>query len=164
MKKLIDSKGKVFGKINIIDLGIIIAVAVLVCMTIIKFDKADRYMTSDKTIEYTVKIKGIRQVSVDALEAELEGIKEYDTKKELGDITDIKVTPSKELVRLADGTYTTVELDDLYDAFLTLQVKGTETEDNYYTATGKKLIVGETITMNNDHVTSNGVVKSVKVK
>lgn len=164
MKKIIDSKGRIFGKINIIDFGIIIAVIVLIMMTMIKFDKADKYMTSDKTIEYTLKIKGIRQVSIDALKAEFKGIKEYDTKKELGDIVDMEVKPSEELIRLADGSYKIVELDDVHDVYLTIQVKGTETEDNFYTSTGKKLIVGETITLNNDHVTSNGVVKSVKVK
>lgn len=162
MKKIIDEKGKIFGKINIIDFAVVAVVLVLVLSAVIKFDRAEKQMTSDKVIEYTLKIKQIRQASVDALNAELTGIKEPDTNKELGDIVDMKVSPAQELVRLTDGSYKNVELKDVYDALLTIRVTGTETEDNFYTSTGKKLIVGENITVNNGHVTSYGVVKSVK--
>lgn len=163
MKKIIDSKGKVFGKINILDLLIVAVIAVLAVSAFVKFDKAEKKLTSDKIIEYTVKIKQIRQPSVDALKMEFTGLVEPDTKKELGDITDMDITPAEELVRLNDGKYKKVEFVESYDALLTIRVKGTETEDNYYTLTGKKLIVGENLTLNNGHVTSYGIVKSVKV-
>ena len=55
--KIIDSKGKLFGKVNIIDLAVIIVAVVLVLSAMIKFDRAEKQMTSDKVIEYTLKIK-----------------------------------------------------------------------------------------------------------
>lgn len=161
--KIIDSKGKLFGKVNIIDLAVIIVAVVLVLSAMIKFDRAEKQMTSDKVIEYTLKIKQIRQPTIDALNEEFTEIKETDTEKVLGDITDIEITPAQELVKLNDGSYKIVELKEVYDALLTIRVQGTETEDNYYTHTGKKLIVGEKITINNEHVTSAGTIKSVKV-
>ena len=161
--KIIDSKGKLFGKINIIDFAVVALVIVLLLSAVIKFDKAEKQMTSDKIIEYTLKISQIRQASIDALNEEFEGIKENDTKKVLGDIVNIDVSPAIELVKLTDGSYKNVELVDVYDALLTIRVQGTETEDNFYTNTGKKLIVGDHITINNEHVSSYGVVKSVKV-
>lgn len=163
MKKIIDSKGKIFGKVNILDLLIVVVIAVLALSAFVKFDKAEGRLTSDKTIEYTVKIKQIRQPSVDAINRELTGWVEPDTKKELGEITDVKVSPAEELVRLNNGEYTTVELVETYDALLTMRVSGTETDDNFYTISGKKLIVGENLTLNNGYVTSYGIVKSVKV-
>ena len=66
-------------------------------------------------------------------------------------------------MRLNNGEYTTVELVETYDALLTMRVSGTETDDNFYTISGKKLIVGENLTLNNGYVTSYGIVKSVKV-
>lgn len=163
MKKIIDSKGKLFGKINIIDLAVIIAVVVLALFTFVKFDRNDQITRSDKVIEYTVLVKQIRQPTVDAFNKNFKDIAEPDTQKALGDITDVKLSKSKEVITLADGYYKEIERDDTFDLLLTLRVQGTETEDNYYTLNGKKLIVGETITLNNQYVTSYGVVKSVEV-
>lgn len=163
MKKIIDSKGKLFGKINIIDLAVIIAVVVLALFTFVKFDRNDQITRSDKVIEYTVLVKQIRQPTVDAMNKNFKDIKEPDTQKALGDITDVKLSKSKEIITLANGYYKEIERYDLFDLLMTLRVQGTETEDNYYTLNGKKLIVGETITLNNQYVTSYGVVKSVEV-
>ena len=38
MKKIIDEKGKIFGKINIIDFAVVAVVLVLVLSAVIKFD------------------------------------------------------------------------------------------------------------------------------
>lgn len=163
MRKIIDSEGRIFGKVNILDLLIVIVAAILILSAFMKFDKEEVSHISDKTIEYTVKIKQIRQPSVDALKKESAGLVEPDSKKELGSITDIKITPAEELVRLNSGEYKKVELMESYDALLTVRVMGTETKDNYYTLTGKKIIVGENLTISNGYVTSYGIVKSVKV-
>lgn len=163
MKKILDEKCKLFGKINIIDLLVVVAILVLIFASIIKFENVSEQMTSDKTIEYTVEVVGIRQPSVDAIKKKLEGITEIETEKELGNVVDVKVTPTKELVHLNDGSYKEVELVNKYTALLTIEVSGTETKDNYYTSTGKKLIVGESISLYNDYVVSYGNVKSVKV-
>lgn len=161
--KIIDSKGKLFGKINIVDLLVVLALIVLVCSAIIKFDKAENHMTSDKVIEYTMKISQVRQPTIDALNKNLKSIKNFENEKELGEITDIKMSKAKELVHLNDGTYKEVYLEDKYDLMLTVKVEGTETEDNYYTLSGQKIIVGENLSINNDYVTSYGIIKSVEV-
>ena len=163
MKKIIDENGKIFKKVNIIDFFVVAVVIVLALSAFLKFGKAGETLSSDKTIEYTINVKQVRQYSVDALDDNLLGIKENDTKKELGDIINIKVTPAKEQVKLIDGSYKEVELKEYYDALLTVRVKGTETNDNYYTNTGRKLIVGEEIVINNDYVGVQGVVASVEV-
>ena len=81
----------------------------------------------------------------------------------MGDIIDMKTSKAKETIILADGHYKEIEHEDEFNLLLTIRVKGTETEDNYYTLNGKKLIVGDTVTLNNEYVTSYGVVKSVEV-
>ena len=160
--KIIDSKGKLFSKINIIDLAIVIVVAVLALSAFVKFDKAEKTMTSDKVIEYTVKISGIRKPTIDALNKNPE-LKEDKTKKALGEITDMEISKTTNNVQLADGTYKKVELQDKYDLLLTVCVKGTETEDNFYTMEGQKLIVGDHLDINNENVLCYGAIKSVKI-
>ena len=163
MKKILDTKGKLFGVINIIDLAVVIVIVILVLSAFVKFDQNEKITSSDKEIEYVVEVKNIRQPSVDAFKKNYEDIIEPDTKKGMGDIIDLQMSKSKETIITADGHYKEVELEDEFDVLLTLRVKGTETEDNYYTLNGKKLIVGDTVTLNNEYVTSYGVVKSVEV-
>ena len=82
MKKIIDSKGKLFGVINIIDLVVIIAVVVLALSAFVKFDQNEKITSSDKVIEYTVEVENIRQPSIDAFNKNFNDIIELDTKKE----------------------------------------------------------------------------------
>lgn len=110
-----------------------------------------------------MKISQVRQPTIDALNKNLKSIKNFENEKELGEITDIKMSKAKEIVHLNDGTYKEVYFEDKYDLMLTVKVEGTETEDNYYTLSGQKIIVGENLSINNDYVTSYAVIKTVEV-
>ena len=65
----INEKGKLFGKISIIDIVVVIGIAIAVWGLYAKYTApaAKEIATEDQTIEYTVKVKGVRQGTVDAL-------------------------------------------------------------------------------------------------
>ena len=161
--KIIDSNGRLFGKINILDILIIIAVLVLLFSVKVKYDKSPSQMSSDKKIVYTIEVEDVRQPTVDAIYQKAENVMDKETKKGLGKITDISVSKAKEQLKLADGTYEMVSKEDKFNIILTLEVKGTETSDNYFTFTGKKLIVGDDISVYNENVAVNGMIKSIEV-
>ena len=161
--KIIDEKGKLFGKINVIDLLIIVVVFVLAVATFIKFRTSDTYMSKDTVIEYTLLVENIREQTIDAIKEKTDGIVDYETKKEIGDIISSERSTARELEMLNDGKYKEVEFKDKYDLLLTIQVKGTETADNYYTLSGKKLVVGDNITIYNEYASTGGTVKSIKI-
>lgn len=163
MKKIIDSDGKLFGKINIIDLLIIVLVIVLGLSATKKLDETAAKMNTDKTIQYTVQIEQVRQPTVDALNKKTDGLLDHETKKAIGDIVDIEVSKAEESLLLNDGTYKNVILDDKYDVELTMRVLGTETEDNYYTLEGKALIVGAGINVYNEYANVSGIITEIEV-
>lgn len=163
MKKIIDSKGKLFGKLNIIDLLIIIVVLILALSATKKLDETAAKKNTDKTIVYTVKIQQVRQATVDALYKETEGIIDFETKKAIGDIVDIEVSKAIEPLELVDGSYTTAQYENKFDMNVTMKVKGTETEDNYYTMDGKTIIVGGGLNLYNGYANISGVVSGVEV-
>ena len=160
--KIIDSQGKLFSKINIVDLAIVIAVIVLALSAFMKFDKSEKTMSSDKVLEYTMEVTKIRKPTIDALNKNSE-IKDDETGKILGEIIDVEVSKAVDNVELADGTYKKVQLQGKFDLLLTVRVKGTETEDNFYTMDGQKLIVGYEFDINNDEVICTGTVRSVHI-
>lgn len=161
--KIIDEKGKLFGKINIIDLIIVLVIFALAAATFIKFRTSDAYMSKDTIIEYTLLVENVRTPTVDAIKEKTGGIIDYETKKEIGDIVDMEVFGASELELMTDGTYKEVKFKDKYDLLLKIQTKGTETEDNFYTLSGKKLVVGDEITIYNEYASTIGKVKSIMV-
>ena len=163
MKKIIDSRGKLFGKVSIIDLAVVIIIAVLALSTGVKYNKTEKHMRADKRIEYTVKIRAVRQPTVDAFRSQLENLEDAETNKALGDICDIKAEKAKDAVALTDGTIKEVELENSYDLFLTISVPGTETQNNYYTQSGKKLVVGDSLVISNSIAHSTGMITGIKV-
>ena len=161
--KIIDEKGKLFGKINVIDLLVVIAIFALCLGTFVKFRTSDTYLKKDTVLEYTVLVENVRTPTVEAVNQKKTGILDYETKKEIGDITDLDTMTAKELEFLNDGTYKEIEFSDKHDILLTLKVTGTETTDNFYTTSGKKLIVGDTLVIYNGYMSTSGTIKSVKV-
>lgn len=161
--KIIDEKGKLFGKINVIDLLIILAVFALALATFIKFSTSDSYLSKDRVIEYTLLVENIRTPTVNAINEKKDGLLDYETKKDIGDIVNTEISNATELELLNDGKYKNVEYKDKYDLLLTIQVKGTETTDNFYTLSGKKLIVGDAVTIYNEYASTMGTIKSIKI-
>ena len=161
--KIIDEKGRLFEKINILDLIIVITLLILVGFTFIKFDKNNSKLFSDTIIEYTVSVENIRQSTVDALSKNKENIMDYTSKKEIGNIVDFNYSPAVKLEQMADGRYKEVMPKDKYDCLLTIRVKGTISSDNYFTSSGKKIITGDTIEVFNKYASTSGTIKSVKV-
>lgn len=161
--KIIDEKGKFFGKINIIDLLIVVVIFALAIATFIKFSTSDAYMSKDTIIEYKLLVENVRTPTVDAIKEKTEGIVDYETKKGIGDIVDMEISGASEIELMTDGTYKEVKFKDKYDVLLTIQTKGTETEDNFFTLSGKKLVVGDEITIYNEYASTSGKVKSITV-
>ena len=79
--KIIDEKGKLFGKINVIDLLIVIAIFALCLGTFVKFRTSDTYLKKDTVLEYTVLVENVRTPTVEAVNQKKTGILDYETKK-----------------------------------------------------------------------------------
>ena len=159
--KIIDEKGRLFGKLNIIDLVIVIAIIALSIATVVKFKTSDTYLSKGRTLEYTMLVENVRQPTVDAIN-QADKLIDYESKKEIGTITDAKVFGASEMELMNDGKYKDVKFKDKFDVLLTVSTTGTETEDNFYTSSGKKIVVGDEIKINNGYVGTVAIVKSVR--
>ena len=159
--KIIDEKGRLFKKLNIIDLVIVIAVIALLVATVVKFRTSDTYLSKGRTLEYTMLVENVRQPTVDAIN-QANALIDYESKKEIGNITDVEVSGASELELMNDGKYKEVKFKDKFDVLLTVSTTGTETQDNFYTSSGKKIVVGDEIKINNGYVGTVAIVKSVR--
>lgn len=161
--KIIDEKGRFFGKINLVDLGIILLLVLAFCAVGAKLAKerfADR-----ETVEltYTLAVRGVRQQSVDAISMETKGITDAEKDEPLGDIVDIEQTPALELVETVTGDFKWAEYSDKYDLYITLKTDGIKTEDGYFIESGKKLMYGSTVGLNNGYSQMFGTIENIEV-
>lgn len=122
-RKILDEKGRLFGRINIIDVIVIIVAIVLVCGVYVKFSRNERTasVTSDlQTVTYQLEIKGVRNgIAGNLREGDL--IWNEENGVQLGRITGVSVNGAKQANALADGTYVLGNVEDRFDVVLTIE-------------------------------------------
>lgn len=160
--RIIDDKGRIGGRISIVDLFVILLLIACAAAVGLKLHKAQTVRGGDCTIEYSIRIENIRDMSVNAIKQNFEGVIDAETKHELGEIVDIQTTPARVLVQTNDGDFKLAEYDNRYDAVITFRTSGSETEDGYYASTGRQLMAGETLGVRNGYAQFFGEVISVK--
>ncbi len=146
--KFLDEKGRLFGKLSIVDLFVILLVLACIGAVGLKLRASKTVSGGDRTITYAVRIENIRDVSVEAINSKKDGLIDIEKKKELGSIESVEATPARVLVQTNDGKFKFAEYDNRYDAVITIKTSGTETEDGYYASSGRQISVGESIGIN----------------
>lgn len=128
--KLIDHNGRLFGKISVIDVLVILVVAVLAAALYFKSNQTHTGGTvTEQTITFQIRARGVDGYVYDALRID-DGLYDLDYSsggRAIGRITDIQVErdPGTKLAdELHDGAAALVEADDTVDLLITVEGKG----------------------------------------
>lgn len=149
--KVIDNKGRLFGKLNLIDLLVILLVLALAVAVVLKVTghgadkdaKVDYSQGDINSLEYTVICKVVNRILLPSLQEEI-GNQLMSNGELVEDcrILDIKVDPCMERIILDDGTVKTVE-NPLY-CDLTFTIGGTAPyAENAYHVGSQEVRVGK---------------------
>lgn len=157
-----DKQGKIKGKFNIIDLlAILLVVAVVIGLAVRFGSSVTTAVKSDEEFVYTIKVEGVRQYTIDALEKGGK-VTDKNSTMDLGEITDVAVEPATQQVERADGKITKASLPDRYTAIVTVKTRGKESENSYITADSNELSVGRTTDLYSKYVHTSGKIMSVE--
>lgn len=129
-RKWIDERGRILGKVSLIDIFAVVFVLAMAFAFYLRFFANETTATradGNDTFTYTVKIDTVRQWSVDGLHVG-ETLWDSDNGTVLGTITAISPTPATAEVTLVDGTMKTIEKENRYDIYLTIEADGLITE------------------------------------
>lgn len=155
---LINKKGKLFGLINIIDLGIVLLIAVLIVGGIYKIKSINNLKVSDlKVIEVTVGFEEQPKGLIDAIE---NGDVLQDSVRNIviGEIVSKKIEKHKELVVDKSGKVSYKEIPDTYDGEVVLKGKAIVDKNGVIVET-RQLYIGTEIRLkSNIYVFSSKVV------
>ena len=123
--KIIDRNGRLFGKISVIDVIVILAVIVMAAAIYVKTHKPQTGSNvATTTIVYQMSVENQPEYMLDAIQV---GDQIYDKERStggsLGTITDIQVS---------DGTYEIVPAQGRYNLLLTIEGQGLIDENGNY--------------------------------
>ncbi len=161
---IINKEGKLFGKISVIDIAVILIIAVLAVGIYIRFSGTTQTIaTAGEDIECTFLVRNVRMFSAEALER---GGPVYDktSKEYIGEITDVRIEDGEYQVNMADGTFQTIAPNERYNAYVTVEFEGKVGENGYYTAANKYLAAGTTVIINTKYAQCESTVYSIKEK
>lgn len=138
---IIDKKGKLFGKISIIDIILVLAVIfVIVVLAMRMGGKVDLPFVTQPDTEYTVKLKATSLNKTD-MDPFHEGEKVYSEAGELiGTITDVEYSPNSVKKYLNSGESFDFEDPDYSDYVITVEGVGT-VNDSGVMAEGTYLLI-----------------------
>lgn len=133
MKKLVDEKGRLFGKVSLIDIFVILFALALAFAVYLRFftNETTSLRGENDTFTYTLRINGVRTWTVDGFQV---GDKIWDTDHDtyLGVITGVEAVPATWEYDLMDGSSTVAGSENRYDVYLTVEAEGLISNGRYY--------------------------------
>ena len=147
----IDDKGKLFGKISIVDLFVILVIVVAIVGSVIAFGKVKggEVLTENKAIlsqdstldklEVRLRLKEVRSMTKDAIHIG-DGVYTKDTGKYLGEVIGVETEPAKRIITGNDGRAAEIEVPERMDVIMILEVAGKRTDDGYFTGNNIHLV------------------------
>lgn len=135
MRKIIDEKGRVFGRISIIDFIVIAIVLVLGIAVYLKFHVLEVTSSSAETtsITYELKISGIRDFTIESIQAgDILFDLNNDSGNSIGTVVSVVSAPARAASELMDGTFVIGNVEGRYDLTLTIEATGLVNSGRYF--------------------------------
>ncbi len=160
---LMDNKGRIFGRFNILDLFIIAIIIVLGVGGFYKVKKVNpTNVIKPKPVELKIIVMEREKFGVDMIKKG-DILKEYDTGIVLGEIKDIEVNPASAEVVTTDGEIKIAEIPDRYDLLITIDAKAMITE-NAIMSGNKELRIGNKLVLRTKTYALDSIVLEVNPK
>ncbi len=156
--KLMDEKGRLFGKINLFDLLVLLLVIVGIVGMSTRLIKTDRETAEMTTATYHVEIVGAQECFKEVYKV---GDSLYEGDTLLGTVTAVEVTPNKVLKLMPDGSAKMVERNTYFDINLTFTTDRFNTDAGYHVDSAEWL-AGTSHVVSNGFAVSTAVVRSIE--
>jgi len=171
----IDKKGKLFGKISIVDICVLLVVVIGILGVVftiknLNSGKLDGNVNislnsgdSSEIAEIGLLLKEVRDVTKDAI---IIGDDVYTTKdnKLIGTIKSIDSKPSERNVTPGDGNVYKNIIPERYDVTIFVEAKGKKTDTGFFTESGEQILYNDALEIKTTTIKTTPIVCSMKLK
>jgi len=159
-----DKNGKIFGKISIVDLVVLLLVVVIAAGSVWRFTSpAAALDQSNETVNLTIRIDGVRDFTLSNYHR---GLQVFDRQQSqyLGIITDIRHQQFYETVSLLDGTVTWRPMPGRLTIWLDIEAEGRVTPTSIFVEGTYEITAGSLIYINTKYVQTSGMIYSIDIR
>jgi len=162
--KVINKEGKLFGKVNIIDLTIVVFLLAVLVLSAIKIteDKGPTFIAEKVDVELDIILRSM----YDGFQNDLNiGDKLYDSTSGayIGIITDKQVTPAIREVTTNDGRVVRAEVPQRWDIIFTVKGQGIDNADKGVTLGGEIRQIGLYFQMETHQFIVSGAIVDLRI-
>jgi len=162
--KIIDKNGRLFGKVSVIDVIVVIVVILLAAGVYLRYFALETTASvgqPSEPIEFSLKVGGVRQYTVDVLAVGDEVFSGGNMEK-LGTITDISVGPAMQWGSTVDGRTVHAEIEDKYDMIITIRGEGVISDGRFYVSRIQELGANQSASFFTKYSSFGGMVTEIK--
>lgn len=157
--------GKLFGKINIVDIAVILIVIILIVCATIKFRKFNQKTadSASQTIVYQIDVQNVREYTLEMIKSG-DTIYDEQTGVNIGEVVDITSKPAETFETLPSGEVVEVYNPYRFDIVLTIETPGTVETNAYYANKSIELKVNSTKVIETKYLKTTGTISNISIK
>lgn len=163
---ILDKKGKLFGKVSIVDIAILLLVVALAVIFVVRVVKPVNVFSSKAVkCEYTVTVKNIRIESVDALKKSI-GQPVLDSQKaKMGKVKEVaEIRPAEGFLQKTDGTMVKSDQPDRFDVDILIEADATKANSGVLIEGKKEISKGSSISLEMPGIGVESQITKIEVK
>ena len=173
---ILDKKGKLFGKVSVVDLLVLLVVLIGIAGVFmvkgklnkneIQADASQMLISSNAekdVLEIKLKVKEVRDITRDAI---IVGDDVYlvQTQKRLGSVVRVESEPAVRQVKSDNGTVYQAVVPERYDVTIVVETSGKQRDDGYYTDTNMQIFYGREMEIMTSTIQTKPYVDGISVK
>lgn len=169
---IIDEKGRLFGKVSIIDIAVVLVILIAIIGGIVVYNNIENGKiapsdsalmghsgaTVDANVEF--ELANVRDITKNALNV---GDKVYsaETDKFLGEITKIDSKPYVDPITSTDGTMVFVPVPEKYTLTIHINISGQQTEKGFFSVDNTHFAIGDAMPIKTETIETTPNIKSI---
>ena len=161
---LFDSKGKVFGKVSIVDIAVVAVILLAIVAGYLRFSGTNTATVSNNTeFYYTITAKNIRETNKNLLEQSIGTAFRLGGKgnSSMGELIDVESADAEASITKTNGEIVMAQIPEKYDVTLTLKVVGNVNENGYFTPEAHEICAAKEYNITNIYCNLTGFVNKV---
>jgi len=158
----IDSKGRIFGKISVIDIFVVLAILTLAIGFVYNRTSQDirRIIIADEPLYVTFLVEGVREFSLSAVREGDVFFRQHE-RIPLGTVTHVETTPAYDIMNRTDGTAVYAPLEGRFNMHITLACIGSITDTGFFVNGTQQMSVGGRMSIQSNNLLTMAMVYQV---